>query len=108
MKSIKAFFIMALTCLFVISSCELVEEETPKPDCRGKGYLTQTNGSLHTIQQIIIDGTNYGSLDPGDTETFTLAAGRHEVRVVGVNGGGCSPTTVTIVECETEGRICRN
>lgn len=72
------------------------------------GYLKLTNGSSNTIQKIVINGTNYGSLDPGDSETIRLGAGRHDYQFVGVNGGGCYQASVLIVECETEARICRN
>lgn len=55
----------------------------------------------------MIDGVNYGSLDPGESQTITLPAGEHEFQLVGISGGtGCSPAKVIIIECESQGFEC--
>lgn len=89
-----------------ITSCTKPEEEDDCP-LPGYGYLKLNNTSLNTIQRVDIDGTNYGTLDPGDSETYPLAAGTHTFQNIGISGGaGCSPATVIIVECATEARSC--
>lgn len=78
-------------------------------DCDGKGYLKLTNNSLNTVQRIMIDGVNYGSLDPGESKSISLPAGEHEFQQVGISGGsGCSAAKVIIIECETQGFSCSN
>lgn len=87
--------------LIIILSCE--------SDCSSRGYLQLTNKSLNTIQKIMIDGVNYGTLDPGESKTITLAVGEHEFQQVGISGGsGCSAAKVIIIECETQGFSCSN
>lgn len=77
--------------------------------CDGRGELVVTNKSLHTVQQITIDGTNYGTIDPGETKTIELPAGKYNLQFEGVSGGaGCSPSQVTIDACGTIGRSCSN
>lgn len=80
-----------------------------KPDdCNGKGYLDVTNSSTNTVQRLLVDGVNYGLLEPGDTKEISLAAGQHYWKLVGVSGGcGCNPAAVIIVECETSSYSCR-
>lgn len=108
MKKTNFFFLLLATILLIASSCEALEEDISDPSCKDIGYLRLTNGSLNTIQMILIDGTNYGTLDPGDTGTYTLGVGRHDFQFKGVNGSGCAPASVVIAECKTESRICRN
>jgi hypothetical protein len=77
-------------------------------ECDGYGKLKVTNDSNSTVQKILIDGTSYATLSPGESETIELAEGEYYLEFVGMNGGGgCSPSIVHIVECETEGRTCR-
>jgi hypothetical protein len=55
----------------------------------------------------MIDGINYGSLDPGESKSISLPAGEHEFQQVGISGGaGCNPAKVIIIECETQGFEC--
>ena len=57
----------------------------------------------------MIDGVNYGTLDPGESEIISLTAGEHEFQQVGISGGsGCSSAKVIIIECETQGFSCSN
>jgi hypothetical protein len=91
-----------------ITSCVKPEDDDdnncPQP---GYGWFRVTNGSLGTVQRMMIDGTNYGTLDPGETMDIPLPAGEHDYIFEGISGGtGCSAATVTIVECQTEGRQC--
>lgn len=109
--AIKKLFIYASFCIAAsFTSC------TPPPDgddnvtpsCSNYGYLKVTNGSINTIQVIMIDGTRYGSISPGQSETYKLPVGRHDYEFRSANGkGGCSPASVTIVGCDTASRECR-
>lgn len=77
--------------------------------CNGKGILSLENKSLNTVQRIMIDGVNYGSLDPGKKKEIELAPGQHLWQLVGLSGGtGCSAAYVIIQECETSAFSCSN
>ena len=93
--------ILTFSILTIMLSC--------KSDCGGKGDLKLTNKSINTVQRIMIDGVNYGTLDPGESEIISLRAGEHEFQQVGISGGsGCSSAKVIIIECETQGFSCSN
>jgi hypothetical protein len=103
MKKLFSIFSLIITfsILTIMLSCQ--------SDCDGKGYLKLTNNSLNTVQRIMIDGVNYGSLDPGESKSISLPAGEHEFQQVGISGGsGCSAAKVIIIECETQGFSCSN
>lgn len=103
----RIIILVALSSLFLsFSSCSPEEEEDD--DCiEGYGFLKVRNTSVNTVQKIMIDGINYGTLDPGDVGTFPLRPGKHEVQPVGIAGGaGCSPAQVIIVECGTDMMSC--
>ena len=105
MKKITLSFLALI--LLSMSSC--VKQEDDDNDCpqAGYGWFKVTNGSLGTVQRMMIDGTNYGTMDPGDVMNIPLPAGQHDYIFEGISGGaGCSAATVTIVECQTEGRQC--
>jgi len=75
--------------------------------CDGMGTLSLENKSISTVQRIMIDGVNYGSLDPGETKDIELAPGQHLWQLEGLSGGsGCSAAYVIIVECETSSYSC--
>lgn len=107
MKKMKFLFIPILVCL-LFTGCEIIDDDPVNPSCQGYGSLKVTNDSNNSVHKIIIGGTWYATLGPGENQTISLAVGNHNVVFQGVNGGGCSPSWVTIVECQTEGRICRN
>jgi hypothetical protein len=97
--------IFLFATLILIASCK--KEEQCKTS--RQGILKLTNGSLNTVQRVMIDGVNYGTIDPGESKESSLAAGSHEFQQVGISGGtGCSAAKVIIVECETEGYQCNN
>lgn len=80
-----------------------------KPECEdGWGKLRLENTSLNTVQRILIGGTNYGTLDPGESETYELPVGDYTVTMEGISGGGgCgAPSEVHIPDCGTVGRNC--
>jgi len=106
MKTLMLIAVLILTSF--LYSCELPDDiPDPETDCHGKGTLSIENKSLHTVQQIIIDNTNYGTLDPGDKNEYSLAEGTHSLDINGISGGGgCYPSSVFIVECETEYMSC--
>ena len=99
---------LLLVGLLMAGSYSCVKEKE-KDNCKpGYGWLKMTNGSLTTIQKVMIDGTNYGTLDPGETATYQLAAGKHTFESIGISGGGgCSQASAIIVECATEARVCK-
>ena len=103
MKKLLSISSLILTffILTIMLSCE--------SDCKGEGYLKLTNTSTGTVQRIMIDGINYGSLDPGESKSISLPAGEHEFQQVGISGGaGCNPAKVIIIECETQGFECHS
>ena len=103
-----SFFCSFLAVIVQLTSCLPIDGGV-KPACSGYGYLRLKNSSINTIQVVVIDGTRYGSLSPGETETFKLAVGRHQFDQRSANGkGGCSAASVTIVECDTDSRECRH
>lgn len=102
MKNLSVlFFILGSICLVGVSCGKLCPSSN--------GTLALKNSSLNTVQKIMIDGVNYGTLDPGEDDTYDLPAGEHEFAQVGISGGtGCSPAKVIIVECETQSFQCKN
>lgn len=102
---VKIFFVLGLAAgsLFLFSACD------KEFFCDGRGELTVTNKSLNTVQQILIDGTNYGTIDPDESKTIELPAGKYTLQIKGVSGGsGCSSSQVTIDACGSVGRSCSN
>jgi hypothetical protein len=112
MKTMMLIAVLILSSLFY--SCEKNEnlDNGGGPDngsagCQGMGKLAVTNKSPNTIQKLMIDGVSYGTLDPDEKKTVSLAAGHHSWQLVGVTGGsGCSEASVIIVECETTSFSC--
>ena len=95
----KILFILLLLISF---SC--TKEDT---GCSGTGEVTFTNKSIGTVQKIMIDGVGYGSIDPGESKTITLAAGEYEFQMVGISGGpGCSVAKFHLAECQKLGYSC--
>lgn len=91
--------LVAATGLIFSSSCDEI--------CDGMGTLKLTNKSVGTVQKIIIDGVNYGTIDPGESKEIDLAPGEHDFQQVGISGGtGCSQASVIIVECKTSSFSC--
>lgn len=101
---IKLAFVLPIVALSVFgSACK------KKTTCSGKGTLKLTNDSHSTVQRAMVDGVNYGSLDPGASKDISLAAGSHDWQLVGISGGsGCSAAKVTIIECQTSSFSCGN
>ena len=93
--------IVAVVAIALLGGCGRGPVDT------GYGWLKLTNSSLNTVQKILVDGVNYGTLDPGDSQVMKLAVGEHEFQQVGISGGtGCSAATVIIVESDTTGFSC--
>ena len=92
--------ISALVAVSFLSSCDELNL------CDGNGTLSVTNKSDNTLQQLMIDGVNYGTLDPGENKDVDLAAGQHFWQLVGIDGGGCNEAYVIIVECKTVSFSC--
>lgn len=97
----KSITLLMLLPIVWLSSC------TKEDICDGMGTLELTNDSHSTVQRIMIDGVNYGTLDPNESKEIKLSPGQHEWQLVGISGGsGCSAATVIIVECQTLGFSC--
>jgi hypothetical protein len=104
----KSILTIVALSLFLVSfnSCSPAEEEDECP-LEGYGLLEIRNKSTSTVHRIIIDGINYGTIDPKGVATFPLRPGKHDVQSVGISGGnGCSPAQIFIVECGTERISC--
>ena len=102
-KSRMSLVIIALLAVmpFMNFSCDLVN------DCDGMGTLSIENSSLLTVQKLMIDGVNHGSVDPNETKEVKLAPGTHVWQMEGISGGtGCSAASVIIVECKTSSFKC--
>jgi hypothetical protein len=94
--------------LLIFISIVLVSNSCVKT-CGGMGTLELTNKSLNTVHKILVDGINYGTIDPGEKKEIPLAAGEHVFQQIGISGGvGCSAGRVIIVECKTSGYSCSN
>jgi hypothetical protein len=76
--------------------------------CGNKGYLKLTNRSCNTVQIILKDGIKYGTIYPGESDTFEISVGTHVVEIKNKKTGGdaCCPSEITIVECGTESYSC--
>lgn len=103
MKKIKLFLIAAVLLTITAStsiSCE-------KLLCSGKGTLSVENSSHSTVQKLMVNGVNYGTLDPGETKKVDLTPGPYVWQLVGISGGtGCSIAEVNISECQTSSFKC--
>lgn len=103
----KILLISLLAVAIMITSCQ--KEDGSSNNCNNKGTLKMCNESANTVHSVIIDGTNYGNISPGNCKEESLASGKYDIEFRSTTGsGGCSQSTVTIVKCETEGRVCRN
>jgi hypothetical protein len=103
MKKIK-LILLAIVLMTITASVNTSCEDLT---CNGKGTLSLTNKSLLTVQKIMINGVNYGTLDPGETQEIELSPGMYMWQLVGLSGGtGCSAAAVTITECDTQGFSC--
>jgi len=102
MKRILMIFSFVAIAAFINSSCEPIED-----DCDGMGILKLTNKSISTVQKIMIDNVNWGTLDPGESKECSLAPGTHTFQLVGLSGGtGCSLASVILIACQTSGFSC--
>jgi len=99
---ILGFFLLTLSAS-VNMSCSSLNNLL----CNGKGTLSLENKSTNTVQKIMINGVNYGTIDPGETKKVDLVPGTYTFQQVGISGGtGCSQATVNIVECKTQAFSC--
>jgi len=104
----KKFF---LTLMGVVSFLSLSVINTSCEDlsCDGLGTLSIENKSLNTVQRLMINGVNYGSIDPGKTKEVELTPGAYVWQLEGLSGGsGCSAAAVNIAKCETSSFSCSN
>lgn len=111
----KILFVMKI--LIILSSLvglsiffqSCMPEDVETSDCSDSGTLVLQNTSANTVQKILIDGTNYGILYPGDKQEIDLPVGKYEVYLKSTSGGrGCSPSYVTLQDCDRIGRQCDN
>ena len=91
------------------ASCTKDEVEPPvtQPPPPATGVLRCTNTSLHTVQRILLNDTNYGTLDPGEYRDYALAPGHWTLQFVGLSGGtGCIQSSFNIAAGQSIGRGC--
>ncbi|MFA5420134.1 MAG: hypothetical protein WC341_16900 [Bacteroidales bacterium] len=99
MKNFIKITLLVMVSFFFSSSC--------KKACDGRGTIEVTNKSLSTVQRIVIDGVNYGTIDPGEKFSHKMLPGKYTVIVEGISGGeGCGDAELTVAECETTGISC--
>lgn len=109
LKLITSIMLLAI----VLGACDKEEVEPPiEPACI-TGTLRCSNTSLHTVQKVLIrsssatNWTNYGTLDPGESISITLAPGSWDIKFQGLSGGsGCNESSLNIAACQTVGRAC--
>ncbi len=105
MKSPK-LLLLAMS-LVLLTACDDEPVAPSTPTTCNTGTLRCSNTSLHTVQRILVSGTNYGTIDPGETRNIELAPGNWTLRFVGISGGqGCSESTFNIASCQTISRSC--
>lgn len=105
--NLKHFFLV-ITMIAAVA-CEKDDDVAPASSgsACATGILRCTNTSNSTVQRILISGTNYGSLDPGETRSIELAPGSWTLQFIGLNGGsGCSASSFNIAACQTVSRAC--
>lgn len=95
-------------CLsMALMACVKEEPEPPTVPTCTTGTIRCSNTSLHTVQKIMINGTNYGTIDPGEFRDISLAPGSWTLQFVGISGGsGCSASSFNIAACQSMGRSC--
>lgn len=55
----------------------------------------------------MLNGTNYGTIDPGEYREISLAPGNWSLQFVGISGGsGCNASAFNIAACQSMGRSC--
>lgn len=103
MKKIKMILMVIALLAFtatVNTSCEDIL-------CDGMGTLHVTNTSHSTVQKLMINGVNYGTLDPNEEKSVDLTPGAYAWQLIGISGGtGCGAAVVNIVECKTSSFSC--
>lgn len=102
-------FILTLMGVISFLSLSVINTSCDKLSCDGLGTLSVENKSLNTVQRLMINGVNYGSIDPGKTKEVELTPGTYAWQLVGLSGGsGCSPAVANIAKCETSSFSCSN
>ncbi len=107
-------FHLLFSCLIAAfaTGCQKEDEVTPSSglnsDCGSStGSIYVHNSSLHTVQRILIEGANAGSLDPGEERYIEKVPGVYTVQLIGISGGpGCSPAEVHVAACSVDGISC--
>jgi hypothetical protein len=100
MKKIKLFLIMAVVVILTASCNQYVYKG------QKIGILELTNRSISTVQEVCVNDSIYGKLNPGKTMKVKLLPGVYTWQLKGVNGNGCTPTTGTIVAGYTQAFNC--
>jgi len=70
------------------------------------GILELTNNSISTVQQVIVNDSIYGTLNPGKSMGIKLAPGNYHWQLKGINGEGCNAIYGTIVAGYTQSFNC--
>ena len=100
-KEIVLILILLFAVTMMITSCNKYVYKGQKI-----GILELTNNSSSTVQQVSVNDSIYGTLNPGKTMKLRLLPGTYTWQLKGVNGEGCTPVTGTIIEGYTQSFNC--
>ena len=99
--------LLSVSAALLFTACKKEDTVEPSTPTCTTGTLRCTNSSVHTVQKVLLNGTNYGTLDPGEDMVVTLAPGNWTLHFVGLSGGaGCSSSSFNIAACQSVGRSC--
>lgn len=106
-KKIRSTINLIATLFLIMTVLSLVSCDK-EAFCGGKGTLTVKNSSLHTVQEIFISNTSYGTIDPDETKEIELPAGTYKLKFKGISGGpGCNSESEFVLDaCGDVGRQC--
>jgi len=100
MKKIKLFLMM--TALVILTaSCNKYVYKGQKI-----GILELKNNSISIVQQVIVNDSIYGTLNPGKSMEIKLVTGNYHWQLKGINGEGCNAIYGTIVAGYTQSFNC--
>jgi len=100
MKKIRLFLMMAVL-VTLIAACNKYVYKGQKI-----GILELKNNSEATLQEVWVNDSIYGTLNPGKSMEIKLVPGIYKWQLKGVNGEGCNLTFGTIVAGYTQSFNC--
>jgi len=101
LKKIVLIIILLFAVIMMLTSCNKYVYKGQKI-----GILELKNNSESTIQNVVINDSIYGTLQPGKLIKVKLPHGVYTWQLQGVNGEGCLEVTGTIIEGYTQSFNC--